>query len=81
MHHILGLVIIYLTLNVALIECCTSFYCINSCGGDYKLILANNRDEDVYRLTRDAQLWPKRQRFSSPDSNVYGALDLKNGGI
>ena len=42
---------------------CTSFYCINSCGKNlnyknvgYKLILANNRDEDIYRPTLPANV-------------------------
>ncbi len=79
MNHILRLSIFLLTFQVNLIKCCTSFYCINSCG-DYKLILANNRDEDIFRSTRDASLWPKKERFASSSPNVYGALDLKNGG-
>ena len=36
------------------LKACSSFYCINSCGSSktnkgYKLILANNRDENIYR--------------------------------
>ena len=76
MAHILIFTIFLLNFQVILMQCCTSFYCINSCG-DYKLILANNRDEDIFRLTKDADLWPKNE---STNSNVYGALDLKNGG-
>ena len=50
-----------------LVESCTSFYCINSCGGSlekkqrgFKLILANNRDEDIYRPTVPAGVWPAK---------------------
>lgn len=53
-------------------QCCTSFYCINSCGTQsnsrkgYKLILANNRDEDIYRQTGPADVWlPKVPKASS----------------
>lgn len=69
-------------------ECCTSFYCINSCGSSiinkgYKLILANNRDEEIYRSTQKADLWPNKNGLAECDSKnnhcVYGALDLKNG--
>ena len=46
-------------------ESCTSFYCINSCGKSdsqrgFKLILANNRDEDITRPTIDANVWPPK---------------------
>ena len=39
------------------IETCSSFYCLNSCGSSknskgYKLILANNRDENIYRYNK-----------------------------
>ena len=44
--------------SISIINACTSFYCINSCGSSnnnrksgYKLILANNRDEDIFRPT------------------------------
>ena len=67
---------------------CTSFYCIQSCGENikskgYKLILANNRDEDINRPTLPATQWPLRtsnQTNLNEDLKVYGALDIKNGG-
>lgn len=54
---ILWLIILCLTVKCSL--ACTSFYCLNSCG-DYKLIVANNRDEDIYRLTVPADVWPAK---------------------
>jgi hypothetical protein len=42
------------------VDACSSFYCLNGCGG-YKLILANNRDEDIYRPTLPADVWPSEQ--------------------
>lgn len=69
-----------------LAESCTSFYCLNSCGSSstnkgYKLILANNRDEDIYRLTQNASQWPSPKKVYKylQESRVYGPLDLKNG--
>ena len=83
----------------SLTESCTSFYCINSCGKSfnqkgYKLILANNRDEDIYRPTIDAKAWPAKRSSFFLDHNeecdqskldkpynlcAYGALDQANG--
>lgn len=86
-------------LGLGQVEPCTSFYCINSCGASktdqskkgYKMILANNRDEDIYRLTIPASVWPpKNPKFKSQDTLncdqsqydppfnlcVYGALDF-----
>lgn len=84
MNNLRNLIILFITVYQALTtKCCTSFYCINSCGTSdtnkgYKLILANNRDENIYRLTRNASLWPSNQR-SDDDISIYGALDLQNG--
>lgn len=55
------------------IKLCTSFYCINSCGSSqstrgYKLIIANNRDEDIYRLTWPANVWPPREILKQSNS-------------
>lgn len=82
-------------------ECCISFYCINSCGSSnnglnkgYKLILANNRDEELNRLTISASSWlskyvesrsnnyiylPCNTSKISNDLCVYGPLDLARG--
>jgi uncharacterized protein with NRDE domain len=51
-----------------LAEACTSFYCVNSCGASkvepnkrgFKLVLVNNRDEDIYRQTLPANAWPPK---------------------
>jgi hypothetical protein len=56
-------------------DACVSFICINSCGGDpatksgYKLILANNRDEDIYRATLSASVWPSKSLESKKSTN------------
>ena len=55
------------------VESCTSFYCINSCGKSnthrgFKLILANNRDEDITRPTIDAKAWPPKIQNSKSTS-------------
>lgn len=63
---------------------CVSFYCINSCGSSpstnngYKLILANNRDEDINRPTKPADKWPFADEFPAKNT-VYGALDVLRG--
>jgi uncharacterized protein with NRDE domain len=52
-----------------LVESCTSFYCVNSCGASkidsnkkgFKLVLANNRDENIYRQTWPANVWPSKK--------------------
>lgn len=53
---------------------CSSFYCLNSCG-DYKLIVANNRDEDIYRLTVPAGVWPpktgEKQNYIKSSDFIY----------
>ncbi|RNA36406.1 transport and Golgi organization 2-like protein, partial [Brachionus plicatilis] len=98
---ILKMKIIYLYfvfIKLKSFEFCTSFYCINSCGlskdgsnKGFKLILANNRDEDIYRPTLPASAWlskflkaghdsykPCDKNHKSEDLCVYGALDVKN---
>jgi uncharacterized protein with NRDE domain len=70
-------------------ESCVSYICINSCGlgqdRGYKLILLNNRDEDLNRLTKPTSFWPPRQTIHthSPgdehDKKVYGPLDIQRG--
>ena len=57
-------------------ESCISFICINSCGASsqdtgYKLILLNNRDEIIHRLTKSASYW------STDENIVYGPLDVE----
>jgi uncharacterized protein with NRDE domain len=64
------------------VDNCTAFYCINSCGSSsnqkgYKLILANNRDEDIYRLTIPAAKW--MQPTFKNTSTVFGPLDFEDG--
>jgi len=59
------LVLFVISCCIKNIKLCTSFYCLNSCGSSqstrgYKLIVANNRDEDIYRLTWPASAWPPR---------------------
>jgi hypothetical protein len=74
----------YLLLFIDISNACTSFYCINHCGSSfvknknikqtngYKLILANNRDEDIYRPTWPARAWPPRKPNSTMiNSSVY----------
>ena len=69
---------------------CTSFYCINSCGCSppdvskcartgFKLILANNRDENVYRPTKSVDKWPQTLPGPYASTQVYGPLDLAVG--
>ena len=66
-------------------ESCTSFYCINSCGKSnrhrgFKLILANNRDEDITRPTIDAKTWPPKinnEKFTSFDLSNCDQSKLK----
>lgn len=55
------------------LNACSSFYCINSCGSSksnkgYKLILANNRDENIYRYTISADVWPPRKNDKTTKS-------------
>jgi uncharacterized protein with NRDE domain len=57
------------------VESCISFICINSCGlssldKGYKLILLNNRDEVIDRLTKSAAYWSNHS-----ETKVYGPLD------
>ena len=67
--------ILFLFHNLQQIEGCSSFYCINNCGGrerGYKLILANNRDENIYRLTIPANVWqPKLVADSKNFQNFF----------
>ena len=76
----------FLFLAIATIFCtanaCTSFYCINQCGTSktnkgYKFVLANNRDEDIYRLTTSAKAWPPRdmQTFRLTQSSAPADCD------
>ena len=60
----ISLVIFSMLVLGRMVESCTSFYCINACGESkeksqrgFKLILANNRDEDIYRPTVNADIW------------------------
>ena len=67
--------------QICLVESCISFICINSCGASsksrgYKLILLNNRDEAIDRLTKSASFWPQNQIW--PDAKIFGPLDIAN---
>lgn len=89
-------------IGLTCIESCISFYCINSCGSSntntarkgFKLISAINRDENIYRKTLPASVWPSKntkipnnknlncdQSKLNPPHNlcVYGALDVERG--
>lgn len=90
--------IILIALKIKFFESCSSFYCINSCGQSkdgsnigFKLILANNRDEDIFRPTKPASAWiskyvdktndvlmPCDENSKSDELCVYGPLDVKN---
>lgn len=80
------LALILITFNllfIRIINSCTSFYCINHCGAStngkfkgYKLILANNRDEDVTRPTLPSEFW---EIESGKMLNVFGPIDTLNG--
>lgn len=92
------LVVFFVLLKLKYFESCSSFYCINSCGSSkdgsnkgFKLILANNRDEDINRPTLPASSWlskylkkgndiylPCDKNPKSEELCVYGALDVKN---
>ena len=87
--NLFGFIGVFLILSyfyVDLIESCSSFFCINSCGYSdtnkgYKLILANNRDENVNRLTQPAKVWLPRidtWRLNDKSLDDYVECDQSN---
>jgi hypothetical protein len=72
---------------IDLTESCSSFFCINSCGYSntnkgYKLILANNRDENVNRLTQSAKVWlPRIDTWRSNDESLNDNIECDQSNL